>query len=152
VSQELHRNSIGSAFARPEWLDNHHAVKSRLRAELIGKLPIESGDGVLDLGCGTGNWTILAAERVGIRGRVIGVDADEHSLIVARQRRNVHVLKKIITFEHARIDAFQIEPASLDAILLFNILSYSAEPHGTIARVVPWLKRIPTVAAALSII
>jgi ubiquinone/menaquinone biosynthesis C-methylase UbiE len=140
VSEELYRNSIGSTFAKSEWLDNHHAVKSRLRTELMGKLPIQSGDTVLDLGCGTGTWTILAAERVGIRGRVIGVDADEHSLSAAHQRGNAHVLQKIMTFEHARIETFKVEPATVDAILLFNILSYSREPHKAIERVIPWLK------------
>ena len=140
MSEELYLNSIGSTFAKPEWLDNHHAVKSRLRAELMGKLPIQSGDTVVDLGCGTGTWTLLAAERVGIRGRVIGVDADEQALSSAHQRRSANVLRKIITFAHERIETFNVEPATVDAILLFNILSYSREPHKTIERVIPWLK------------
>ena len=35
---------------------------------------IRSGDVVLDLGCAPGSWLQYAAERVGARGRVIGID------------------------------------------------------------------------------
>jgi ubiquinone/menaquinone biosynthesis C-methylase UbiE len=137
---ELYKNSLGSAFARHEWLDNHHAIKSRLRAELIGKLPLHSGDHVLDIGCGTGTWTVLAAERVGIRGNVIGIDADEENLIVAQQRRSVHVLKKAMIFKHSTIETFKTTPESADAILLFNVLSYLPDPRGAIERLLPALK------------
>lgn len=140
MSEELYWNSTGSAFATPAWLDNHHAVKSRLRAELIGKLPIQAGDCVLDIGCGTGTWAMLAADRVGIHGRIIGMDADHEALSLAHARRNAHVLKRIISFEQARMETFEAEPSSVDAVFLFNILSYLRDPVASIERILPFLK------------
>jgi SAM-dependent methyltransferase len=121
---EHHPNSKNFCYSRHEWLDSHHAVKSRMRSELIGKLPINSGDKVLDLGCGTGNWTILAAERVGLHGEVLGVDRDTESLERAERRRDTHPLKKIIRFERADIDKYQDSGGVYDKVFLFNILSY----------------------------
>ena len=44
------------------------------------------GSKVLDLGCGTGNYTYMLAERVGSTGRVIGVDPDRERIKIAREK------------------------------------------------------------------
>jgi ubiquinone/menaquinone biosynthesis C-methylase UbiE len=41
---------------------------------------------VLDIGCGPGDVTMLAADLVGSTGRVVGIDRDEAVIDVARQR------------------------------------------------------------------
>ena len=46
--------------------------------------PIQRGDSVLDLGCGAGMDSILAATRVGESGRVIGVDMTPAMISKAR--------------------------------------------------------------------
>jgi len=46
---------------------------------------ISVGDIILDLGCGAGLDSLIAAERVGPNGRVIGVDFSEAMLARARQ-------------------------------------------------------------------
>jgi ubiquinone/menaquinone biosynthesis C-methylase UbiE len=57
---------------------------------LLGLEPVRAGDAVLDLGCGPGMDSILAARRVGPSGRVIGVDMCEEML--AKARRNAQVV------------------------------------------------------------
>ena len=56
------------------------------RAEAIDRLQLEAGDTVLDLFCGTGVNTPLLADRVGNRGRIIGVDGSAGMLDRARAR------------------------------------------------------------------
>ena len=44
----------------------------------------QSGDAILDLGCGTGELTAYLAELVGPQGKVVGVDPDKERLQLAR--------------------------------------------------------------------
>lgn len=54
-----------------------------LTVELAG---IESGHHVLDVGCGTGSLTMLAATRVGRRGRAHGIDPAPEMIERARRK------------------------------------------------------------------
>jgi len=47
---------------------------------------IALGEAVLDVGCGCGDTTLAAADKVGARGRVVGVDVSAPMLAVARRR------------------------------------------------------------------
>jgi ubiquinone/menaquinone biosynthesis C-methylase UbiE len=130
----------GAAYSAQEWLDNHHAIKSRLRSELIAKLPIFPGDRVVDLGCATGNWSFLLADRVGVRGTVIGIDWNATSLAVAEQRRHAHVLGRIVEFKQAKLEDVVLADGSVDVLLLFNVLSYVREPTAVIDRLIKGLR------------
>ncbi len=52
--------------------------------DLIGVAALQSGQRVLDVACGTGVVTRLAAERVGGSGAVAGLDVTPGMLAVAR--------------------------------------------------------------------
>ncbi|KAF9891814.1 hypothetical protein FE257_003298 [Aspergillus nanangensis] len=70
-----------------------------LAEEYVRVAQPQSGEAVLDLACGTGLVTFLAEEKVGLRGRVVGVDISGGMLDVAR--RKVRVRNSNITFiEH----------------------------------------------------
>jgi len=51
--------------------------------DALAPVPSES---VLDVGCGPGTTTLMLAEAVGARGRVVGVDVSAPLLAVARRR------------------------------------------------------------------
>jgi len=59
---------------------------ARIGQRTIERLPLAPGATVLDVGCGTGASALPAAEKVGSRGRVIGVDLAERLLAIARQK------------------------------------------------------------------
>jgi ubiquinone/menaquinone biosynthesis C-methylase UbiE len=59
---------------------------ARIGRRTIERLALAPGAIVLDVGCGTGASALPAAEIVGSRGRVIGVDLAERLLAIARQK------------------------------------------------------------------
>jgi ubiquinone/menaquinone biosynthesis C-methylase UbiE len=133
-------NRSGSTYSKFDWLDNHHAIKARMRGDLVSDLPILQGDHVVDLGCGTGYWSFLVASRVGPRGRVEAIDADIESIARASEWRNAHVLKDILDFHCADLEMFTPTPNSADVVLLFNTLSYLKDPLGCLERTLPALR------------
>lgn len=99
---------------------------------------IEPGARVLDLGCGAGLDTLIAARRTGPSGRVIGVDFSEAMLRRARQAareaRAGHVL-----FCRAAAEQLPLPDHSVDVALvngIFNLNPARREIFRELARVV----------------
>ena len=55
-----------------------------LSRRTVDRLELQRGERVLDVPCGTGPALLLAAERVGPSGRVVGIDYAEQMLEIAR--------------------------------------------------------------------
>lgn len=72
--------------ARAEIADLLDLQLSPLGLAAIDRLAPQPGDTILDIGCGAGQTLLQLAERVGSRGRVIGVDIAPHVLGVSRAR------------------------------------------------------------------
>ena len=62
----------------------------RWRELLVEQLPVQRGDTVLDVGCGTGLCMPLLQNKVGPTGAIIGIDASEQMLQVAGERVAAH--------------------------------------------------------------
>jgi SAM-dependent methyltransferase len=58
------------------------------RELLVRKLDIQSGDTVLDVGCGTGLCLPGLQNRIGPTGTIVGIDAAQHMLDLAAHRVN----------------------------------------------------------------
>jgi ubiquinone/menaquinone biosynthesis C-methylase UbiE len=90
-----------------------------IRTAAVNRLAPQPGDTVVEMGCGSGANLPLLRERVGPRGRVIGVDVSPGVLSVAKDRvdrndwTNVHIV---------RGDATQPPVASADVDCLFASL------------------------------
>jgi demethylmenaquinone methyltransferase/2-methoxy-6-polyprenyl-1,4-benzoquinol methylase len=56
------------------------------RDQLVALLPAGPGDTVLDIGCGTGLCLPLLRDKVGAGGTIVGIDASEQMLRLARDR------------------------------------------------------------------
>ena len=53
------------------------------REQLVARLPVGSGDTVLDVGCGTGLCMPGLQDKIGPGGRIIGIDASPDMLALA---------------------------------------------------------------------
>jgi SAM-dependent methyltransferase len=72
---------------------------------------IEHGQHVLDVGCGTGVLACAAAERVGPKGRVVGLDPNDQMLAVARRKPTA------VTWQLGQAEALPFDDASFDDVV-----------------------------------
>ena len=95
------------------------------------------GEVVLDLGCGAGFDSLLAAREVGPGGRVIGIDLAPQ--MVEKARRNARVVGADNTlFRESAMESLPLEDASVDVVLSNCAINLSPEKErvfGEIARV-----------------
>jgi SAM-dependent methyltransferase len=97
------------------------------------KAGISEGMRVLDLGCGAGDVSFLAAELVGPTGSVVGIDVDPGVLAVARARANERGLTWV-KFEERAVDTFTTTEL-FDAVVGRFVLIYQADPVATLRHV-----------------
>lgn len=101
------------------------------------RLPLQPGNTVLDLCCGTGLMTRHLAEKVGPTGTVIGVDLSKQMLGVAQHRaRN---LPGHIEFICADVTNYT-PPAQVDGILFSIALSCIPDCEAVLERAVGFLR------------
>jgi ubiquinone/menaquinone biosynthesis C-methylase UbiE len=75
--QEFSRLILQAANLRP------------ITTRLLRDIGLVQGMHVVDLGCGTGDVAMLAAEMVGTTGAVLGIDRDAAVIATARERARV---------------------------------------------------------------
>src|SRR6195256_1436143 len=73
---------------------------------------LREGETVLDLGSGTGKICFIAAQVVGPKGKVIGVDMTDEMLEVAR--RNAPVVAERIGYDNVELRKGRIQDLALD--------------------------------------
>ena len=69
------------------------AIFSRWAPDLVDAAGIRAGERALDVACGTGVVTRLVAERVGPRGKVVGLDLNPAMLAAARAESTAHTVE-----------------------------------------------------------
>jgi len=102
------------------------------------KAGITTGMRVLDLGCGVGDVSFLAAELVGPTGSVVGIDLDPGVLAVGRRRAAESGLTRV-TFEECAVDSFQATKP-FDAVVGRFVLMYQADPVATLTHAASLLR------------
>jgi ubiquinone/menaquinone biosynthesis C-methylase UbiE len=102
-------------------------------------VPLGPGHRVLDLCCGTGLEAFIAAEKVGEKGEVVGVDVSGGMLEQLRQRQGREasgLAGRIRTFQHDVTDLGGIpgvERGSFDAVLCSCAFVLLADPAAVVA-------------------
>jgi SAM-dependent methyltransferase len=95
---------------------------------------LRPGQTVLDLGCGEGLDSILAARRVGPGGRVIGVDfADEMVEKAKRSAEAVGVTN--IEFRHGDADSLPVEDRWVDVVISNGVFNLCLDKPKVLAEV-----------------
>lgn len=104
---------------------------------------VAAGDRVLDVACGTGVLAREALERVGPRGRVVGIDAGEGMLAVARR------LQPSIQWRAGRAESLPFEPAAFDRIVSQFGLMFFSDQHRAVREMHRVLRPGGTLAVAV---
>lgn len=127
--EELGNSKILNFLLRPAGL----IMGSRVRERLLDPLKtlqgagIQPGETVLEVGCGTGFFTVPAAQLVGDQGCVVALDVlsgfvqEVSRKVQAADLKNVRIVKRdaLVTGLDAR---------SIDKVLLFGVIPFPSLP------------------------
>jgi ubiquinone/menaquinone biosynthesis C-methylase UbiE len=116
------------------------ALQSRIYEAITRRLLVRAGVGngqqVIDLGCGGGDVSLIAAEAVGRRGAVVGVDRSVDAVAAARARA---ADLPEVRFVVSELDAWQ-PAAPVDAVIGRFVLMHQPDPAAMLVRVREWVK------------
>ena len=98
-----------------EQRERHEQMRGRLTARLLASAQIEDGENVLDIGCGCGNATILAA-RATQGGYALGADLSRIQVAEARRLAAAAGVANA-TFEVADAQVHPFQAGSFDVVL-----------------------------------
>ena len=94
---------------------------STSRAVALEVLNPQSGERILDAGCGTGSAMMAIAKSVGENGEAVGIDLSEDMLGVARKKLSGH--SKAIMMK-GNLDSISYPDNYFDAIMNFAVMHY----------------------------
>jgi SAM-dependent methyltransferase len=115
---EVKRLALQSEFYR-------HATEEMLR-----RAGVAAGMRVLDIGCGGGDVSLIAAELVGPQGRVLGLDGSAEAVAAARRRAHSAGLRQV-AFAVADLDTF-LADSPFDALVGRFVLMYMRDAAATL--------------------
>lgn len=103
-----------------DWVCRTAGIDRKFHARTIRHAKLQRGERVLDIGCGTGVLTRLAADAVGPDGAVLGVDPAPDMIRLARiAGRDA---RSDARFELAAIEHIPAAPETFDAVLLSFVI------------------------------
>ena len=119
-------------------------MESRLRALLMNPVKtlqgagVESGQHVLEVGCGTGFFTLPAAKRIGDQGHLVAMDAlDDYTKRVSEKVQAAH-LSNVSVIRRDALDT-GLAARSIDKVLLLGVIPWPALP---LDRLLPEMHRV----------
>jgi ubiquinone/menaquinone biosynthesis C-methylase UbiE len=129
---------LGHTSVEQQRLIRQARVLAPLTERFLRDAGISSGMRVLDIGCGMGDVTIIAAQLVGAAGHVTSIDLDQASIETA-QRRAVAFGLENTSFNRADIAAY-VPPNPFDAIVGRLVLQFVPDPIAIIKRLCGMLR------------
>ena len=148
-TEDLGNSKFLNLFFKPAGL----LMGSRVRKWLMDPVKqlriadIQPGQTILEVGCGTGFFTIPAAQMVGDQGSIVAMDASSGFLkevakkVLKANMKNVHIMQK---------DALNtgLEAGSIDKVLLFGVLPFPLLP---LDKLLPEMHRVLKPGATMSV-
>jgi ubiquinone/menaquinone biosynthesis C-methylase UbiE len=102
------------------WLDTHAST-------LLTASGVKQGAAVLDFGCGSGIYTIPAAQAVGATGKVYAVDINPAALDRMERKAERGRLRNIVRIDASKDDGIPLDDEAVDLMLLIDVLQQIAD-------------------------
>ena len=115
------------------------AIGGEFTQRLLTDAGIGSGMRVLDVGCGTGDVSLLAGELVGSSGSVIGIDREAGPLETAHRRAREMGLQTV-TLTLGDLQCVPDDLGTFDAIVERRVLMYQPDTVQAVRKLIPSLR------------
>ncbi|MDQ0395585.1 class I SAM-dependent methyltransferase [Labrys monachus] len=125
-----HRYILGHSDRELERLAFQSRIIAPITERLLNSAGLCEGMNVLDIGCGAGDVSMLAAQMVGASGSVTGVDRSPEALATAHRRARESGLRNV-KFEQADIAAL-VYPRGFDAVIGRYVLVHTVDPSAVL--------------------
>ena len=126
---------------------------SRIRKRLMDPVKIlkianvEPGQTILEVGCGTGFFTIPAAKIVGNEGSVLALDASSGFLKEVEKKVHKANLKNVTIIQRDALET-GLESESVDKALLFGVIPFPLLP---LSKLLPEMHRVISPGGTMSV-
>jgi ubiquinone/menaquinone biosynthesis C-methylase UbiE len=124
--------ALGYSESEFKRLESQGTFFRDLTEDVLRRAGVVPGMRVLDIGCGVGDVSLLAAELVGPSGAVLGIDRSAEAVGTAH-RRAVAAGRDWVRFGVAELDAFDADE-KFDAMVGRLVLMYFSHPATTLRR------------------
>ena len=123
TSETIANTKIGQVFIRimAKVMESRFRYRFFSPAKILKGTEIEPGWNVLEVGCGTGFFTVTAAQMIGESGTLISMDMLSLSVEAVTAKVKATDLKNVRVFQGDALDT-RLEKESLDAIILFGVI------------------------------
>ena len=127
--QEAAQYVLGNSEHEVQRLMFQSEIIRPITMRLLREAGLSAGMRALDLGCGAGDVTMLAADIVGPSGSVVGLDRNADIVIAARERATAAGYSNVAFVEEAAADRGE---RSFDVVIGRYILVHQADPASLI--------------------
>jgi ubiquinone/menaquinone biosynthesis C-methylase UbiE len=113
-------------------------LRDEFTQRLLADSGIKKGMRVLDVGCGSGDLSVMVSELVGNTGEVVGFDISENALAAARNSIEEKRISRV-KFIHADIAKLPDDIGTFDAVIGRRVLMYLSNAAQGINSLLPHL-------------
>jgi precorrin-6B methylase 2 len=127
------------SFHGASWLERPEREKEEHTSKLLPPLKIKPGDHVVDLGAGSGYYTLRLAPMVGAKGKVYALDIQQEMLDLIKRRVNKFRLTNVELVKNTEKE-LKLKENTIDLILMVDVYHELAYPYETAVDMVKALK------------
>ena len=124
---------LGHSEQELERLHRQALLVNPITRQYLVEAGVAPGMRVLDIGCGAGDVTFLAAELVGPSGQVVGIDRSADALALARSRADERSLANV-TFRESELSATAFDQP-FDAAIGRYVLCFQPDPPALLRKI-----------------
>ena len=131
---------MGRTLAQPmsyqgaDWLDREDRETTEKPEHVLDVLAVREGQTVVDLGAGSGYFTVRIAKRVGVRGHVLATDLQPEMLDLLRTKVKTANLSNVIPILSTESDA-KLPRGEVDLVLMVDVYHELPKPAETLAQI-----------------